>query len=1253
MAKKRPGTGAPQTVAAVPDDEAPHELQFTASVATWMTLIIEKDPTLPFSSARCEGRSRGNPERRDLSLYGKDGKALVTGEVKLPYQKDGATAYNAAVVKDARRKAERAGVSYFFTWNVNECVLWQTAPAIDHPAAGLYYRSWKVVTISKGAHLTLSSTTDAIKRWLGQFLNELAKIVRGSLKVGFKPPDERFIEALESALTLPIRLTFEELESRYATNRGRADLDKWMRDDQGWTIAADPEGIRDSLERSAKFSCYALVNKLVFYEGLLKPYGAQLPKLNVPRHLDCGDDLRLHLEGFFSQAKQVTGNYETVFGEDHAGLGSRIPFYSDHATAYWRGLVNQIHEFDFSKLDYEIIGVIFERLISPAERHKYGQFYSRVEVVDLINSFCIRTGAESLLDPACGGGTFLVRAYARKRELAPERPHTAMLDELYGVDISPFASHLTTINLATRDLIQHENYPRIARSDFFDIRVRRPFISVPVHVKTKGLGTNQHRDIEIPLLDAIVGNPPYIRQEEIKSDNAKGNGHPKHGTKQYYRNLIRQETGADFSGRSDLHCYFWPHAATFLKPNGWLCLLTSSQWLDVEYGFKLQRWILSRFKLIAVLESLDEPWFVGARVATAVTILQECAESSEREANSVRFVQLRRPIAEILAHDGTSGGAMAVADELRDEILALTGNSRDERRRVRLVSQESLLRDGMALGKLMRGAADSEDDGEADPDDSEETGGGEYYGGKWGIYVRAPDLWFELVDRYGRMFAPLGEIATIRRGVTSGKDEFFYPRDCTDDCLSELTEPTAFEHEYGVPRQRVESGQVKLVRCGDGYGEIKPVEAAYLQPEVHSLMEVNGYTVGASDCSRLILLVGGSKPELRGTHVLRYLEWGESKGWHRGATCSARATAARGWYDLTGHARGALFWPKSQQYKHSAPSNREGLQANCNLYDITPRHDIAPDVLAGILNSTWVVLAKFQYGRPVGNEGNLKTEVVDVTMMPVPDPRAADAATTARVAAAYGRLRKRAAMQFLSARRMRRMALTKTGREAQLAGLSDLCELDMQDRRDLDDAVAQMIGVRSSRDRESLLDHLYAYLREFFEQVRQKEEKAIANKNTSKRKAAVSPAEIAAQVLLEIKDKHGHLLRPYAELVDLNEPFSTFDLPLDGVAELDHDMFASHGSVRFVKGKRLLALISTKAPAQAELISLIAGYGIRGLVRIPLNPDQCRSVRQRYESLLADRKRRVLTLICERTADPDLQDSIFVATNDLVLHAGG
>ena len=488
------------------------EWEFTADVASWINELISKDKGLHFSGAKCEQRAAGSAKRRDLTLLDDNRIVVLTGEVKLPFQKDGGSPYNEAVVQDARKKAERAKSKLFFTWNVNEFVLWETFPA---KTARQDRRSkiWNIVDppIYKSSQLESPNTISTIQSWLAVFLHEFKEILHGTASIGAQAPDEKFITALESALKMPIQMTMEVLEGRYLEPKFKADLDKWMRDEQGWVIYTDPSGIRDNLERASKFACYALLNKLVFHEALLKRYGAVMGKISVPDHIDTAEALRTHLEGYFAEAKKATKDYETVFGEDHTGIGNRIPFYADSAVPHWRALIDQIHEFDFSKLDYEVIGNIFERLISPEERHKFGQFYTRPEVVDLINSFCIQTGYETVMDPACGGGTFLVRAYARKRELAPCRKHGELLTDLYGVDISHFATHLTTINLATRDLIDDENYPQIARNDFFEVQTHRKFISLPSKAHSKGLGTLHHRDIEIPPLDAVVGNPPYIR----------------------------------------------------------------------------------------------------------------------------------------------------------------------------------------------------------------------------------------------------------------------------------------------------------------------------------------------------------------------------------------------------------------------------------------------------------------------------------------------------------------------------------------------------------------------------------------------------------------------------------------------------------------------------------------------------------------------------------------------------------------------
>jgi hypothetical protein len=208
----------------------------------------------------------------------------------------------------------------------------------------------------------------------------------------------------------------------------------------------------------------------------------------------------------------------------------------------------------------------------------------------------------------------------------------------------------------------------------------------------------------------------------------------------------------------------------------------------------------------------------------------------------------------------------------------------------------------------------------------------------------------------------------------------------------------------------------------------------------------------------------------------------------------------------------------------------------------------------------------------------------------------------------------------------------------------------MDDRRALDDTVLEMLGVKNKRERDILIDHLYEYLREFFENVRQKEEKAIANKNRSNRKSAASPAEIALQILSQIQKDQGDLLRSYADFMDMSRPFSTLDLPAAGIPEVHEDMFHPDGSVRFMKGRKQIAILSTKTREQAALVALIATHGVRGLTRLPLDAQECITIMQRYERYIKDRLQRLRRMVEERTGDPDLQDRIFEALTDLVHH---
>ena len=187
-------------------------------------------------------------------------------------------------------------------------------------------------------------------------------------------------------------------------------------------------------------------------------------------------ELKAFFDARFGEAVRYSRDYETVFVPKHDDIGNAIPYSSSSAPQDWARLVERIDEFDFSQLDFDVIGKLYERLIDPIERRRFGQFYTSPNVVDLINAFCIRDPDDLVLDPACGGGTFLVRAYSRKRALAEFRgqiqpSHEQLLGEIFGMDVGAFPAQLSTINLAVRELSDKPNYPRVAKANFF----RRPY----------------------------------------------------------------------------------------------------------------------------------------------------------------------------------------------------------------------------------------------------------------------------------------------------------------------------------------------------------------------------------------------------------------------------------------------------------------------------------------------------------------------------------------------------------------------------------------------------------------------------------------------------------------------------------------------------------------------------------------------------------------------------------------------------------
>ena len=517
------------------------ERTFAAEVAGWVTELLNGRPDLPFSHARVEDHVDGTTRRHDFQLYGRyTNLPVLSGEIKMPDSSQGTHPLNAYLVEDALEKAFRAGIRYCFTWNVRQFVLFDShmrgVPLAQRNIEG----PTKVVEVSISDDVHQDWAQDAIKGFWEHFLEQLAELIRGRRTFEPTPLDRRFISWLEGALEDPIAHTQDALSRLSRSDselRGR--LNQWMLS-QGWELSSQPEQYRQNLERASRLSSYILLTRLVFYQVLRRRFRPMSP-LAID-DVDTPENLREVLDARFEEAVHYSRDYETVFVPDEDDFGYTIPFLSPTAPEDWARLIQRIEEFDFSSLDFDVIGQMYERLISSSERRRFGQFYTSPDVVDLINAFCIRNSGDRVLDPACGGGTFLVRAYSRKRTLAqssgsPTLSHEQLLEDMFGIDVAAFPAQLSTINLAVRHLSDEANYPRVARASFFEAQAGIPLYDIP-------LSGDSTRSIALEEVDAVVGNPPYIRQEGITK-----------GDKSNYAELFRREWPGQtmLSGRSDIY----------------------------------------------------------------------------------------------------------------------------------------------------------------------------------------------------------------------------------------------------------------------------------------------------------------------------------------------------------------------------------------------------------------------------------------------------------------------------------------------------------------------------------------------------------------------------------------------------------------------------------------------------------------------------------------------------------------------------
>ena len=218
------------------------------------------------------------------------------------------------------------------------------------------------------------------------------------------------------------------------------------------------------------------------------------------------------------------------------------------------------------------LGDAYCAIRSPGERRPLGQTYTPRPIIEAMLRWASDHGTPArVVDPGAGSGRYLLAAGRRFPEA-----------ELHGSDVDPLATLMLRANLAAAGLAGRSR----------------------VHL-------GDYRALALPEADGptlFIGNPPYVRHHQIAPE-----------WKAWLLQTARRH-GLHASALAGLHVHFFLATAEYGRRGDFGAFITSSEWLDVNYGALVRRLLLDELggQSLHVLAPEAQP-FSDATTTGAIT----------------------------------------------------------------------------------------------------------------------------------------------------------------------------------------------------------------------------------------------------------------------------------------------------------------------------------------------------------------------------------------------------------------------------------------------------------------------------------------------------------------------------------------------------------------------------------------------------------------------------------------------------------
>ncbi|CAO80935.1 Eco57I restriction-modification methylase domain-containing protein [Candidatus Cloacimonas acidaminovorans] len=248
--------------------------------------------------------------------------------------------------------------------------------------------------------------------------------------------------------------------------------------------------------------------------------------------------------------------------------------------------------------------------------------------------------------------------------------------------------------------------------------------------------------IENRGFDIVIGNPPYVPQEEIEDPLNKIE-------RSKYKALLKTMVAQDFpqdlqesniNGKSDLYTFFYIRGLRLLNPKGILTFISSNSWLDVEFGAWLQKFLLENCPVYFIIDNLSKRVFRSADINTIIAVIgakQKMVASDDL----IRFAAFKLPFESSLYTEN-----FLTIEETQNRI------DYDDLR-VNPVPRIKLLEEGLNNSRDNK-----------------------YIGNMWGsYYIRSPHFFLNILEKCENKLVNLNKVAVIKGYIHDNSVSDKYP----------------------------------------------------------------------------------------------------------------------------------------------------------------------------------------------------------------------------------------------------------------------------------------------------------------------------------------------------------------------------------------------------------------------------------------------------------------------------------------------